>query len=238
VTNSYARVAAEYYDGDLHPTSSDFGFASYQLLKKNKEILFDAQSMCEVGAGKSTLLRVLLEENIRPTKLIISDLSSDMLQYSKDMRPTNAQFIICDATKIPVDESTFDLTVSLLGDPYNSRALWLELNRILKVGGVAFYTTPSWEWANEFRDHATDERRGAALFQTKHAGSVYVPSQVLPETHQAQLIGEAGFDVLKICRFTVEELLALRGRASPKISNYLTKSTPIVTAFVAKKFDS
>jgi hypothetical protein len=127
-----------------------------------------------------------------------------------------------------------EIIISLLGDPYNSERFWSEASRVLKTGGLAFFTTPSWDWANAFREEAAEERVNTARFLTGEGDSLYIPSNIVTEIEQNQMMKKFGLHVVDILHFRLEQLRT-RAYTSRKLTDYINSATPIVTAFCAKK---
>lgn len=231
--NSYSAVANEYYDAQLHPTCAGFGVASGALMKRHFELVPDKGTIFEIGAGRSGLLGVMPKAT--GARLLISDISLDMLNHSRSAFNGRAEFLVCDAGDLPVESSSVDLVVALLGDPYNSSAVWTEVCRALKNDGGVFFTTPSWEWSTAFRNSAPGERTGSAFFFTGSGNALYLPSEILPVSSQIQLMGDSGLEVQWVDPFTLGDLKSTGAKIPSKLGDYLHDATPVVTGYWATK---
>jgi SAM-dependent methyltransferase len=191
--SSYEVIAPEYYDPIRHPTCANFRQASYLILSDWLSTFPIEDSLIyEVGAGKSLLLEILNEFNREPKQTIISDLSPSMLAYSKSLADDKTRFELVAASNLPVEAATVDLVVSSLGDPYNDKKFWEEMQRVLKKGGLVFFTTPSFNWAKAFRPD--DEfNKTTAEFELQDSRHVFVPSFIFSKKQQTDLLEETGF---------------------------------------------
>jgi len=190
--SDYEPIAPEYYDPIRHPTCADFRDASAALLRSTLETLRPSPgSYCEVGCGDSLLCELLershRRDQIEGIRLI--DSSETMLGYSAarwERRRT--ELLAEDARQLPFADGAIDVLVSCLGDPYNDRAFWQEVARVLSYEGIAIFTTPSYDWAWHLRP---EQARSLATFELRDGTLAQVPSIILPSEEQFALFEEA-----------------------------------------------
>src|SRR5579871_2229126 len=183
---TYDDLAPEYYDSGRHPTSANFREASRKLLFPwFRELIPPNACILEVGAGCSIVSEWLAEVKWPVARFIASDLSLKMLSYS-GMPGSPVASVVCDAQQLPFTANSFDYLVSSLGDPYNTPLFWKEAARVLRIGAYSFFTTPSFEWAQQFRDGDSH-----AEFLVS-GGHILVPSYIKSLESQRILIEESG----------------------------------------------
>jgi SAM-dependent methyltransferase len=222
-SGSYEDLAGDYYDSQLHPTCANFREASLSLLIPWLRGLATAgASILEVGAGSSIVSEWLAGDKRRVERFVAADLCWNMLRYSLD-QGTSAELVVCDAQQLPFTSNSFDIVVSSLGDPYNTIQFWNEAKRVLKKGGHVLFTTPSFEWAQQFRN---GEKR--AEFEMSSGEVLAVPSYVLSEEDQCVLIRNSGLTPVRISQ--VDENQLKNTPRSPKL-----QPGPIVSLYVAQK---
>lgn len=230
----YSVVASEYYDPLLHPTCADLGFSSAHLLSKYICDFSESFRIIELGAGRSSFVGSFKSLN-DSASITLNDYSDRMLQHSRSLFGEKVNYLICDATCLPVENDSADLIISLLGDPYNTPSLWREMSRVLVTGGRAFFTTPSWEWAQSFRNSEADEVPDRALFVTSAGKQVYVPSFVLSAEEQEKVILNAGLVIDSVSHFTLSDLKRSDRIPAPKFAKILNGEDPVVTSFLVRK---
>jgi SAM-dependent methyltransferase len=184
--SSYGRVAPEYYDGTLHPTSRAFREGSVQLLGPLLLALAD-ERVLEVGSGQS----VLLEFRVHGPA-VITDLDDEMLSYSRQRSSDGPSFARADAMRLPFRDSCFDVVVASLGDPYNRAPFWSEASRVLAPGGMVLMTLPAFSWSRRFR---TEGLTSEAEFISRDGSPVLVPSYIYSKVDQAHLVRNAGLEL-------------------------------------------
>lgn len=186
----YAPIAGEYYDPALHPTSHALGEASRELIVPELEGL--RGRVLEVGAGRGLVAQVVAA----PVEVVTSDVEPEMLSYAGSI----PRRVLADATALPFHDESFDLVVAGLGDPYNQAAFWGECHRVLRRDGRVVYTTPSYRWARAFRaEEGAPLNR--AVFERGDGVTIAVPSTILEEPQQLELIERSG-----LVRVTVKHL--------------------------------
>jgi SAM-dependent methyltransferase len=218
---SYSQLAGEYYDSRLHPTCANFREASEAILKAwFSAFLRAGVSILETGSGASLTSELRDRMNLKAT-LILSDQSPEMLRQTKwrvgDYR------VILDAERISVRGGSMDAIVASLGDPYNTGSFWRECARVLRPGGRVFFTTPSSDWAFSFREE-TGAPKTAAAFDLAHGETLLVPSFVLAQPLQRDLIRCAGLEVEETVQ--VDASAIRHTSPSPKL-----RSCPLVTGY-------
>ncbi len=220
---SYEDLAEEYYDSGLHPTCANFREASRSLLIPwLRELATADTSILEVGAGYSMVSEWLAGDKRRLGRIVVTDLSWNMLHYSLD-HGLGAELVVCDAQQLPFSVNSFDIVVASLGDPYNTIQFWKEAKRVLKKGGHVLFTTPSFEWAQQFRNG-----ENLAEFEMSSGKVLAVPSYVLPVVAQCALIRKSGSTPIRISQ--VDESQLKNTPRSPKL-----RPGSIVSGYIALK---
>ncbi|MCE9551912.1 MAG: class I SAM-dependent methyltransferase [Planctomycetes bacterium] len=230
---SYEALAAEYYDTVAHPTCFNFRIASTIILRKWNSVLAEGDEICEVGCGKSLCAEFLSEKRRSLAHLHLVDSSPSMLAYSKEWQKDVVELVLSDVEALPFSASMFDVVVSILGDPYNTNEFWTELNRVVRPHGRVLFTTPSYEWASQYRDCHDGGVSDKALFMTRKGEKLYVPSYVNPRNEQVALMGANGFSVLET--MSVHRRDILLGYISPKIEAVGNEDLPIVSGYLVQK---
>ena len=228
---TYDDVADEYYDKSLHPTCANFAELSERFFRRKLQPdSYKDKNVLEVGCGRSIVAETLVTSGIPLNSLTLLDLSPRMLSYSEAWRQRGASLVVADAQDTKLLSHSFHLIISSLGDPYNGARFWSEIERLLIVGGLCFFTTSSYEWAQRFR-RGTDFH--SAEFLRSDGISVFVRSEILPLQAQLSLIKDAGLIVENSVPMPISELT---GRPSPKllIKDALDDS-PIVHGFEIRK---
>jgi SAM-dependent methyltransferase len=196
---SYEDIASEYYDRTRHPTCANFREASAIILRVwLQRHSVERGQVWEVGAGNSLLTELLVELEEEPRKVIISDPSPSMLEFSKKWVNQGARLSLNRAEMIPVASSNLSMLVSSLGDAYNEPAFWDEANRSLCPGGLLFFTTPAYEWAEAFRSQNGQGETIGAEFELKDGRKILVPSWIHPVEQQVELIKNSGLEILEV----------------------------------------
>lgn len=228
LTGSYEQLSAEYYDDRLHPTSANFREASRIVLEHWIPSLgLGDEWICEVGAGRSLLCEVLEGEQKSLDKVLLTDRSYSMLVSSCKWRDRGAHLAVCEAGALPLPSSSIGTWVSILGDSFDTESLWAETARIVRPGGVAIHTTPSYEWAAAFR---RGKGFSVAEFRTTDGNQVAVPSFVRPIEQERALIESAGLSVKEV---NAVPMSALRSLAlSPKLTSVLTESDTALVGYL------
>ncbi len=189
---SYAQLALEYYDPQRHPTCANLREASAALLREWISVHAESgAAVLETGAGRSLATDLANQLGLR-VALTVSDKSPEML--AKTPLSFGEGRIILDAECMAVQNSSFDVIVSSLGDPYNTEAFWRECARILRPNGYVFFTTPSFAWASRFRTE-TGAPAMAAEFWLAEGRTLFVPSFVFSHAAQKRMIHATGLRV-------------------------------------------
>jgi SAM-dependent methyltransferase len=224
----YELLAAEYYDAVRHPTCANFREASRQLLT-SWFARFPQQEMvlCEVGAGKSLLAEILAPRLRSMGRVFLVDASPSMLAFSHEWLARGASLVLADAVCMPMRSASIDIFVACLGDPYNTESFWSEVQRLLRPGGLVFFTTPSYEWASGFRTRPGDEIH-LADFELSDGRVVSVPSYILPIDRQLALMKRHGLNIDNVVERRLSDLSG--AIISPKLLHY-GQSLSVVTGY-------
>ena len=225
--SDYEDIASEYYDSHLHPTCDDFRRGATVAHRRFQDRLNIGRCL-EVGSGKSIVLEQQMPRGSARRNTIVLDQSSTMLSHSHGLaHALDAELLVGSAFSLPVRSNSIDCLVSHLGDPYNLSTFWDEVSRVVKAGGVALYTTPSFVWATRFRPR---ELRDRALFHT-HGRSLLLASYIYHRDIQFRLVESKGLRVIDVTGVKVREL---RPMASAKIQ-CLHEGDPVVEAYLMER---
>lgn len=227
---TYEDVASEYYDSRRHPTSANFREASQYFLRSWLDSLLDTSGwMVEVGAGDSLVAQELGRRRLPMNRLLVTDSSGLMLSYSDRWRKDGVVLTLSDANRLALKSSSAGSIVSILGDPYNESRFWNEVRRVLRPGGLALFTTPSFEWASAYRE-ATKSDPGLAEFELRDGRRRQLASRILTPEEQISEVESAGLTVKEVSEVPMR---CLRGPLSPKILCLRGPESSLVTGFVA-----
>jgi len=188
--------------------------------------------MCEVGAGKSLLAKFAQRSAIPMTHLLILDSDPEMLSYSEPFRSFGAHLVVADARQLPFPANSLHLIVSVVGDAYNTRAFWIEAERVLRPGGEIAFTSPSATWASRYRS-AVGDPIDVAAFVVSDGSRLSVPSFCRPVEDQLVLIEEAGLRVKQTAQIMVSDLDV--SRVSSKLTSSLEPTESVLEGFIASK---
>jgi SAM-dependent methyltransferase len=231
--SSYNLIASEYYDPALHPTCANFDGLSRKFLLPRIRALPDyAVPIIDVGCGRSLVAEAIhsMRRNLQSVTLL--DSSADMLNHSRRWETEGARLIVADATKTELANCSFAVLVASLGDPYNTPAFWQEAYRLLKPNGICLFTTPSPEWAHEFRKST---QRDNAEFVLSDGSVMLVPSYIPCTNDQTAMIEAAGFSLSE--RFVLH-LSDISGPVSSKLlSKQPGRDRPILRGFSMQRND-
>jgi hypothetical protein len=153
-----------------------------------------------------------------------------MVAHSARWNAQGAETVFGDAEEIPFADERFDVVVASLGDPYNTLAFWKNVRSVVSRRGLAIFTTPSFEWADEFRSQ-NQEPVDCAEFLLRDGSRVLVRSLILPERDQISLMKRCGLSVIGVYHVL---LAALRGEPlSQKLD--MNPDLPFVTGYLARR---
>jgi SAM-dependent methyltransferase len=242
-SNKYSELADEYYEHQRHPTSANFRDASRALVEDwlldiiTSEVLKGGErdegvTICEVGAGDSLIAEVLDKADYSLSSLLITDASSEMLQYSQKWGSKGASLATAPAQNLPLPDASLSLLVSVLGDPYNDADFWKEVCRVLETEGCMIYTTPSFEWASRFRNGTAAPGFQTAEFTLRGGKTASVPSVILPEEDQTSLIASHGLSVTSVQHVRLRDLTSENISPKLKIDG---SDLPVVTGYLIRK---
>jgi SAM-dependent methyltransferase len=217
----YSILADEYYRAELHPTCANFRTGSKLVVGDFVDAYATGErdSWCDLGAGWSVLTEPPVRDAIHGD-IVLIDSSLQMLKCSRHHAP-RIPLLVADALSLPAPEAVFDFVVISLGDPFNGEPLWQELRRVVAPGGRVCFTTPSFEWALNFRGNGDSPMR-VARFTLRDGSDVYLPSIIFPIDVQVGFAHSHDFSVEEIIECP---LSALREPISPKLkdcSSFLT----------------
>jgi SAM-dependent methyltransferase len=218
----YSAVANEYYNPELHPTCADFRSASVYFLRRAFLRVLPSGRIADIGCGES-LLAKFIKEN-----LVLIDESEEMLDRNFGTFEKRCVDIVLDA----FGSSEFDWIFAILGDPFNVDDCWRHISIALKEGGRCVFVVPSHEWAIRFRRAALTERSGYARFELARGETVYLPSFIYSERDQASMIAEAGLKLQGVDHVYLRDIEEIK---SPKVSEYLSDSDPLLDIYSAEK---
>jgi SAM-dependent methyltransferase len=165
-------------------------------------------------------MELLTQENRQTRLFVATDLSIEMLNYSRDSAPVR---LVCDAQALPFAKGSFDLVVSSLADPYNTKLFWEEAAGVLRRGGHVLFTAPAIEWACQFRMGAQ-----TAEFMRSDGLLIEVASHVHTDDDQRRLMEASGLQVVR--KVTASDQDIRRTARSPKL-----RSGPVVVGYLAQK---
>jgi ubiquinone/menaquinone biosynthesis C-methylase UbiE len=229
---SYDVLAGEYYDSNAHPTCHNLNRLSRAYLARWIPEHFRCRDILEVGAGNSVVASILHERGLPLTGLELQDASESMLAHSRRWHTLGASTIISDARSISRTDATVSLLVASLGDPYNVSAYWAEAARVVRPGGRALFTMPSFQWAARFRALQEGDSLQVAKFVLRDGRIVDVPSYIYPLTEQVRMIEAAGFMLVQFDSLGVDALSGEDYR-SPKVDVFGPDVSSLVWGFVA-----
>ena len=235
-SDSYEVVAPEYYQPEWHPTCADFRDASSALIRRVLFPRLSGGTFCEVGCGDSLLCDLLLSGNLQPEpgRIDLVDSSPGMLSYSVNKwAHLSVGLWVADARRLPFAHGSINVLISSLGDPYNDRGFWMEVARVLAHDGMAIFTTPSYEWANEYRS-ADDEF--CAVFKLMSGSLARLASIILPPDDQVGLIESCEGTKLVVEEkydFLLGELV--EPRKGSKVMAERGPTSSVVTCYVVRR---
>lgn len=223
---SYAAVAAEYYDPELHPNSAGLGALSRGLLAELWPVEVTGLVL-ETGAGKALAPELLRQSGQLGAKCILTDISREMLNYARQYnRP--CYLSVASAAQLPVRARSVDVLLASLADPYFGKPFVREAHRVMGPGGFLLVSTPAWEWASWFRNQHEEEMQGTARFETK-AGSVRVRSHIDAPAIREEVLSSGGFSISRTLQAGREGIPT--GLAAQKLLEF---SGPLVTAHLCQ----
>jgi SAM-dependent methyltransferase len=200
----YDLVAAEYYLKERHPTCFNFGeLSSRFIVPRLSKVIRSHTEILEIGAGRTTAGSILVALKAPLSNLVLLDRSIAMLSHSNFWRSLGAKMIVADACATGLANTTFDIIVASLGDPYNSTGFWREIARLLRPRGRCLFTTPAYEWASRYRER---DAQNVAEFILSDGRKVNVPS-LIPSLHeQLTIFDDCYLSVDEVVTFSLSDL--------------------------------
>jgi len=210
MNSGYDAVATEYYNPIFHPTCANFDQLSRRYLHSRLQgIVKSGITIADIGAGRSIAAQILgVSVSV---DLLLVDSSPEMLSHSEQYLGENVRFYLADAQETGLADSSVDIVIASLADPFNTLKFWKEIRRLLIPEGLCLFTTPAVEWAEAFR---LSDKYNQAEFMLQDGTIVFVPSIVLAVKEQCELIREAGLHIREIKEYSVSDLT---GPISPKL---------------------
>jgi SAM-dependent methyltransferase len=221
-------LASHYYDPALHPTCAALRAGGLEIMRSLLDEKTSPDVAVELGAGRAIAPELLTNWN----QIILMDSSPEMLMHSQQFSNENVTMLIADSAATGLNDGVADLVLSSLGDPYNSPALWMEIARILKPGGQAIFTTPSPQWASQFRTVGQDSPDDTSEFLLPDRTKVSVPSIIYSEADQVRIIEESGLTIVRVFGRKCKDVAA--AAAAPKLAA-VNPDQPYVLGYLARR---
>ena len=196
MTRRFWRAAAvDYYDDACHPRTAILRVLSANLLRSwLAQATLDSEApLLDVGSGRS------LGIDVTAARIVAVDWSAEML--SPIDRSGRVIYLLGDAEQLPVASGTINVVVASLGGPFNTAAFWSESRRVLRPGGAAAMTTPSYHWAIADRTPSIgeDDIDHTAVWEGR-GGNRSFTSIVMPDDRQVEMVESVGFRLRHVDR--------------------------------------
>lgn len=222
----YSLLACEYYDSKRHPTCANFRELGLEFFERKLTELIRNRAVptiLETGAGRSVFVEPTLHSLLSEGKFILQDASREMLEHSDSILSNIEKSLVSDARAIPLADNSADIVISALADPYNDEEFWSEVARLLKQGGDWILSTPSHDWATNFR---SGKHSRNAEFATQSNGTVLVPSETYPPESLIESVANFGGRILEYHARLADDV---EGILSRKID--LGENLPIIDCY-------
>jgi SAM-dependent methyltransferase len=233
-TESYNRIAGEYYD-TVHITSRNFDVATEYACAHRTFPIPKEGLILEVGAGRGCANKYC---RIDPSRIIQTDFAEEMLAlYPRE------QFLLaleCDALDMPFTSSSFSAVCAFLYDPFNLTPFYFEISRVLKPGGVFIGTLPNQIWGSTLRKQLGVQisKTRFRVFHSQVEEYIDLDSFLMSDEEIARTLEDAGLSLIELADATVPDSV-------PNVSPHITipadllgvdpKSLPILKLIVARK---
>jgi SAM-dependent methyltransferase len=163
-------------------------------------------------------------------ELVITDASTGMLAHSLRWAKYGAMLQCAQACSLPYRDGWFDLVLAAAGDPYNENATWREAARVLREGGYCIFTTPSYQWAVNYRKF-TNSEIASAEFESRSGRKIMVPSFISPRRRQECELKKAGLYPLD---YQIVKVRDLAGQNIPPKLLLSDGRLPIMEGYIAQ----
>jgi SAM-dependent methyltransferase len=230
-SGDYAGVADEYYNQYLHPTCKNFRDASVLLFRDYLSSIDLPRSVLDVGCGRSILPDLFPDGRWSSLTIALVDQSQVMLQHTSKELQKISEIIYGEISNVRLSRS-FDLAISSLGDPYNTRKSWAQVSKQIRKGGFLFYSTPTLEWASNFRTNEDGTDLHISRFLDRRGEVHDLPSIVVSTEQQSDMFLNVGFHLIRVTESYVTDLSE---PISQKLITARQKNIPIVRGYLLQK---
>lgn len=190
------------------------------------------KSVLEIACGTGAVTRHLRKILSSDTKLVASDLNSDMLEYAKKkLQSEKIEWAIADASQLPFADESFDLVICQFGFMFaiDKPKAFREAHRILRAEGSLLFNT--WDKL-ETNEAAQLIRRLFAEWFGELPSESLLPFAMHDHQQLRSLLEEAAFgkitieSVAKKAIATSSEDAAISGVKGGQIYNEIMKRNP------------
>lgn len=228
--NPYAVLANEYYSPE-HKTSRNFDLVTKKIIAPWSSQNWSGK-IVELGAGRGRATEFL---GVPSQILVQADQCEEMLM----IEPRESCFlqIKCDARSTPFLNNSFNHAIAFLFDPFNDRAFYREVYRLLLKGGSFIGTLPNYTWGTFLRQSLglpLDQTR----FLTKNGKVIFAPSLLSSNDELTRELTEVGFCDIEIIEGALPsdtDVVSKDVVIAAREAGLSLESIPIVQAFRAKK---
>ncbi|MDO8272423.1 MAG: hypothetical protein Q7U82_10990 [Gammaproteobacteria bacterium] len=223
--NGYNKIAPDFVDSK-RVTTKNFHDASLVFWTDLLSNLHPKRPIIEIGPGNGWLFSTI---TYKGSPIYGIEISGKMkADYLKSC-------FVCSARSMPVKSSSVPLIVSSLADPFISKWLFLEVSRVLEMGGAFAFTTPSNIWA----ENLPGRIRGETTFKLSTGEDVGVISVCPTKDELNTLLEDTGLVIasefhLKLPVGYKEPISIAITRVASAI-NVDISELAIVTGYVIKK---